>query len=165
MKDKELKKAVLKLAKEKPELRKHLLPLVRKEARSGEKFQILVRFWELTSVEDDFEQGEFGRETIRQTGKELTADNIGELVKKMGRETGCPTDKKAWGIDSGTDGRIHCEWTGDDQGIELSKREMDAWKKRQMKAYTWRLLLLVQFTRTWEPNAKDIQKATGLQTY
>jgi len=83
--------------------------------------------------------------------------NIKEIASYMDGH-GVPDDKNVWGPEGIANGVIFAGWTGGENGLELSKREMEDWKAGTFTAaYTYSLQVHVLAASVYTPSAKELK--------
>ena len=135
----DLRKKIILLAYENPDMRDDLLPLIRKHAVKPSK-ELMVEHWELWRVEDSWEEGEIGRSQSVNSGKG-DGRRYGDIKSLANNFAGglAPNSKDVWDKDGWDDGRIEATWLGNDYGDELDRKDKEKWRAGEIKAYTYRL--------------------------
>jgi len=135
-----------------------------KWAGAKETFEIIVDSWSIESTEDSFDEGEIGRGQLLDNGRNVgTFKSPDEVIKYFIGRSDAPKDKKAW--TAFEDGRLICGWHGDENGYAMSSKEMEKWKKGEIKGYSIDLNIYLKFAKVWEPTPKEISQVFKIQTY
>ena len=136
----------------------------------GEGFKILVKSWDLSVVEDSFDEGEIGRSRIVDSGQFEPGSQeyggsspVGELIRDFAQRPGAPKDRKAWMAFE--NGRIIAQWQGNEYGDALTPKEIEQWKKGEIKGYSCSLNIYLKFAKVWTPSPKEMSKVFKIQTY
>ncbi len=118
--------------------------------------------WE--SVEDSYEEGEL---TGPGTSHVILAESIfidaptpDALIKKLSSRYGLPEGRDAW---SAFDDRLECSLLVDDDNMEATPRDVDAWKVGKKRLWSAHISVYVAHVSMRHPSTEEIAKAFGVE--
>jgi len=154
------RKALIRLASTLPKGSKErkaiLAGLKARKAAIKDDMKVIVKSWDMEIVEDSYYEGEIGRgETLASGGGERF-DRPVDLIKKFSSRYDIP--KRAWYVLGHKDGRLGASWQTDENGLELTPKETEAWKKGEGKGYRTTLYIWVEFAKVYSPDPDEMSK-------
>lgn len=132
-----------------------------KEANiTNRKFLVEAIEGELT--EDSYGKGEIGRpisSLYENVGK--TFDSFEEMVEYLNRHYIIPERKENWFAFE--PGRYTVQFLSDEDWLESSKREIEAWKKGELKLYSAMFNIYFKIINTYVPSTREMAEIGGVQ--
>jgi len=168
-----LRKNLVRLAHEKPELREKLVPLLKKTAGANRKafaskvkteFKIIVDHIEKTTTEDFPDSGASGKSSI-----EISKSNLGsfgsfsEVVGFLQRQYDFPGSKENW--NAFEPGRVTTNRSETDSGSVPDTTETLGWQKGEQRLFLADYNVWFHFARVYTPSEKEISKVFKIPMY
>ena len=134
------------------------------KAPAADKVSWAALYIDWESIEDDYEHGESiepgSSRTILAESIFMDAPTPDALIKKLSSRYGVPENRDAW---SAFDDRLECSLLVDDDNLEATPRDVDAWKEGKKRLWSAHVSVYVALVSTHRPSTEEIAKAFGVE--